>query len=296
MTAKEIPLFHFRSNSEKQLGFEINTIETMNARARADFPNRHTFYEIIYITDGSGVHCIDFENYPIQPNTLYFITPGEIHFWQIEQPLSGYVILFTEDFIGLHSQGLSLLSELSFFHHINNKPTLLLTEQQHTEFSSLLDKLMLEFNQSQFGQMWVIQSLLVVFLVNLQRYYTLADNLDGLSNSAASELVQRFKKLVEEHCLIHHTVQPYAQMLSVTPAYLTESVKQITGLPAGQVVRWQIILEAKRRLAHTNQTVTEICYELNFADRSYFGRFFKRETGQSPLEFRQSFRKKHQLT
>jgi len=66
------------------------------------------------------------------------------------------------------------------------------------------------------------------------------------------------------------------------------------GVSAGALVRQRRILEAKRLLVHTDMTVSEIAYALNYADPSYFGRFFKRETNLTSSGFRQQFKRKYQ--
>lgn len=62
------------------------------------------------------------------------------------------------------------------------------------------------------------------------------------------------------------------------------------GVTAGALLRQRLVIEAKRWLAHSEWTVAQIAENLNFADASYFGRFFKRETAVTPRTFREDFR------
>ena len=77
--------------------------------------------------------------------------------------------------------------------------------------------------------------------------------------------------------------------------HLRNSVKEKTGRSPGHILRQEIALEAKRLLIHSELTAAEIGFKLGFDDPSYFGRFFKRESGLSPTAFRQRIIEKYQL-
>jgi hypothetical protein len=86
---KDIPLWDFRFPHKDAIPFEIIRVEMPPKRVDFSRPNRVNFYEILWITSGSGTRYIDFEGYPIQPNTFYCLTPGQIHFWNVRNPIAG---------------------------------------------------------------------------------------------------------------------------------------------------------------------------------------------------------------
>jgi AraC family transcriptional regulator, transcriptional activator of pobA len=92
--------------------------------------------------------------------------------------------------------------------------------------------------------------------------------------------------MVEDNYQNNLSVNEYADKLAITPNHLTQTVNQLTGKTSSQIIKSKQVLEIKRLLVHTNLTVTEIANRLNFPDQSYFTRFFKRETGVSPLQYR----------
>ena len=114
-----IPLRDFRYPDDETIPFEIIYIPDSNPIKRADFsrPNRVNFYEIMWIFDGAGTRYIDFKAYPIGPNALFLLTPGQVHFWKLQQrpPLDGYVILFLEEFLQLGSVKPGFLRDFDFF-------------------------------------------------------------------------------------------------------------------------------------------------------------------------------------
>lgn len=88
-----------------------------------------------------------------------------------------------------------------------------------------------------------------------------------------------------------HNPKFYADHLSVTPNYLNTLCKKVTGKTVGKIIRNRIILEAKRLLVNSEYTISQIAYDLYFEDNSYFTKFFKANTGLSPIEFRKSLNK-----
>ena len=79
--------------------------------------------------------------------------------------------------------------------------------------------------------------------------------------------------------------------LAVTPNYLNSVCKSISGKTAGEIIRNRIVLEAKRLLVNSQFTISQIAFELNFEDNSYFTKFFKSNAGISPLDFRKNLNK-----
>ena len=145
-----------------------------------------------------------------------------------------------------------------------------------------------EYQTRQPGRTQMLQSLLQIFLIQTQRHYQIMNS--SQVPSVETRLIDQFRRLIDQEFLTHRNVQAYADRLGLTAGYLTKIAKEVTGLSASVLIRDRLILEAKRLLAHTDSTVSQISYELQFDDPSYFGRFFKRETGQSPLSFRHNFR------
>ena len=75
----------------------------------------------------------------------------------------------------------------------------------------------------------------------------------------------------------------------IEPSNSQKLALSLVGKTAGDLIRDRVLLEAKRLLTNADMTVTEIAYDLNFQDNSYFNRFFKKETGMTPDEFRKQF-------
>lgn len=278
---------------DPQFPFVLTKFELMNTSAQADYPHRHDHYELLFICDGEGTHVIDFEPYPVQSPVFHFLSKGQIHFWQLTKPLKGFALLFPEEFLGVPSSEVLRAHDFAFFHNVGHAPHLSVGQEQFTIMRALFEAMELEFHDENARSITVLRAHLHILLTKLNRLY-IVDRSDDDSETTSS-LVRQFKQLVAEHFLTEHSVQDYANRIGISTSHLRDNVKEVTGYAPGHFIREKLALEAKRLLAHSNETVAEIGYLLNFEDSSYFGRFFKRETGRSPVAFRKQIREQYQI-
>ena len=99
-------------------------------------------------------------------------------------------------------------------------------------------------------------------------------------------MFESFLKTVATHYKQQRSVTFYADKLYLTPKYLSCVIKEISGKSAGEWIDEQVILAAKALLKSSNMTIQEISVELNFANQSFFGKYFKQHTGISPKAYR----------
>lgn len=290
VTKQDIPLHTFKMGSEtanEEIPFEYLNFSNASALAQATYPHRHNFYEVLYVIEGEGTHYIDFKAYPIKPHTFYFISPGQVHYWKATVPIKGEILLFMDEFLLLAPLDYMVLQELSFFHTIGSSPALHLNKNEHLQAMALFRAIAEEFRSYQFRAESVLRAYLHVLLVQIQRICATHHAQTGnKEDGIAPKLTRQFKQLITKQFDTGQSVQTYANQLGVSVNHLNKTVKVATGYTPGQLIRQEVILEAKRLFQHTDLTATEIGYRLGFDDPSYFGRFFKREVGVSPGQFR----------
>jgi AraC family transcriptional activator of pobA len=283
----------FDASSEKEVPFAVSFLDQVCGHPRVEVPHRHTFYEILYVTGGQGTHVVDFEPYRLKTPSFYFISPGQVHFWRIQAPLGGCILMFIEDFLVYPSSSLNKMAEIAFFHAVGEAPELRLTPEQAKEIDVLMTSIKQEFQSEAISRASVLRAYLHILVVQLQRLFMSKKQKKNSINE--SVLVRKFKRLVADQFATERSIEAYAEHIGVSVSHLTHILKSMTGYSPGALIRNEIAMEAKRLLVHTELTISEVGYRLNFEDPSYFGRFFKRETGMMPSLFRQQIRKKYQI-
>lgn len=289
MKQLEIPVYsidRFNNKSEKTIQFQIEHYD-INRNFKVTYPHRHDdFYEILFLTQGEGIHTIDFQNYTIKPNTIFFLSPGQIHELYLSEDVKGYIFLFTSSFYHFNKTDPYKLFELPFFYNLNQEtpPIYLEKENEKQVLTELFKNAIYENQQNLTDSEEAIRALLDLILIQCKRIYPLS-KIEEKANKGKI-LVKRFKQLIEEKSQENLSVKDYASLLSITPNYLSETVKSVTGRTSTDLINDRMILEIKRLLTHTDLGISEIAYQLNFSDQSYFSKYFKKLTNQSPLEFR----------
>lgn len=258
----------------------IGSFDSIGPLSRADFPHRHTFHEVVLVTAGTGWHMVDFVAHPIRPPHLGFIAPGQIHWWREARGLDGQVLLFTDAALAAHP------ADREGWHRLGRSPWLDLGPDAATEFSALFGQLDREYRRRDPGFVSVSQALLHVLLVRAGRAADQAPPAAATDRPAA--VVRDFSRLVARSGAGGHSVRDYATRLGVSVGYLTEVVKQVSGVTPGQLVRQAKVLEARRLLGGSELTIAQVSHALGFNDPAYFCRFFRRETGSTPGGFRRS--------
>lgn len=99
-------------------------------------------------------------------------------------------------------------------------------------------------------------------------------------------LFGRFLGMVQQNYKVQRNVVWYSEQLCVTPKYLSEVVKRVSGRTARQWIQLFVLIEIKTLLRNTNYSIKEITGALNFPNQSFLGKYFKNATGQSPSEYR----------
>jgi len=243
-------------------------------------PHRHYFYTLILVTDGVGSHDIDFTSYDILPNRMFLIAPGQIHAWKSLKRVRGFVMLFTDSFVAL-SKGRKLMPSWPLFK--TNQDCFL--DLNDTEASQWIEEFMLietELKTSDPFSRDAIFYSLGSLLVRASRLYIRSPRI----TPARQDLLFTFQELIEKQYTRLRTPKDYASLLHITPNYLNALCRKKAGKSAGELIRQRVLLEIKRLLAHTSLSISEIAYKLNFADNSYFGRYFKKYAGVTPETFR----------
>lgn len=282
-----IPVYSLPSFSSKERQSQQFQVEVFNANRHfaVKYPHRHDFYEVLYLSRGSGYHVIDGNKYEIKPPCVFFLSPGQAHKIEFSQDIHGFIFIFTPEFYLIDYNNPNRLIEFPFFFTIKqNNPPLEILANEDVQFIENLFKRGIEESKKQSDfSIEMLRSILDLILnFCALRYSTIEQVMSGTGHI----IVKKFLQLLEENFEKNLSVAQFADMMALTPNHLTQTVSRLTGKTSSQIIRAKQIIEIKRLMVHTNLSITEIATKMNFQDQSYFAKFFKRETGLSPLQFR----------
>jgi AraC-like DNA-binding protein/mannose-6-phosphate isomerase-like protein (cupin superfamily) len=286
--SNQIPVYSlqtFSSPERRSQQFQVEIFDA-NRHFQVKYPHRHDFFEVLFLQKGSGFHVIDSNKYEIKPPCVFFLSPGQAHKLELSHDIEGYIYIFTADFYQIDRSNPNRLIEFPFFYTIRqNNPPLLFDNPADVSFlESLFIRGVKEVTKKESQSIELLRSILDLILTCCANIYPNDDGL--LVKGKGHLLVKRFYQLLEEKYQQNLTVTDYAGILAVTPNHLTQTLKQLSGKTSLEIIKSKQLLEIKRLLVHTSMGISEISNQLNFADQSYFTKFFKRETGVLPLAYR----------
>jgi AraC family transcriptional activator of pobA len=243
-------------------------------------PHKHeNYYELVYLRQGEGFHWIEEEKYMIIAPEFYFLMPHQLHHWQFTSIPKGYVILFKKSYFddGYDHHIVELINKLKGRFRTGipdgNSPDYILQEilneySRNTEFSRK-----------------IIHGLLIALFAKILQFI----NIQTHEKHVPWTLYEKYQEIILKECPRLYRVKDFAKILNTTPQNLNTICRRRTGSSAKNLIIDQLILEAKRYLLHTDNTINEISQILPFNDTSYFVKFFKKQEGISPLQFRRKY-------
>ena len=253
-------------------------------------PHRKDHYLLVFIRRGYGRQWIDMTSYPLKENTIYFTGPDQVIVKEELKQLWSTGIAFTEEFLALQES--TSLKKLPLIENPYDGHELRLTASDVDFVEDLLAKISMESRSNGEWKYRMLSAYLTVLLTYLSRLYT--EQFRGDEPSADKLLLKTFQAKIEDCFRERHEVSDYASQLNLSTGHLSEVVKAQSGKPAIKHIHERLVLEARRLLFHTHQPLKEIAFDLGFSEASYFNRFFKRETGLTPADYRASIREMYQ--
>jgi AraC-like DNA-binding protein len=278
------PLLHI-DKSEANVPFEMRTIQWIeqNRPEQNAVPHRHDYFVVIWVRKGSGVHLIDLDKLEISDNTVYCISPGQIHLLKANEGIDGCIISFSSEFLCFKEDNYDLLFNSGLFYTFNQTPVIKISEALQPELHDISIKLLKEYENFFLLRSEILRGYLKIFLIYLTRQFNQTDKAPQAKNI---ELVKNFFSLLDKHFTTKKMVSDYAADLVVTPNYLNEIVKKTTGFTASDHIKNRIVLEAKRHAAYVDVSMKEIAYSLGFDDVAHFSKYFKNATGINFTDFK----------
>lgn len=253
----------------------------------------HDFYKISYKQNLSGRFKYGQGFYDFDKGGLLFKAPNQVSaMGEHNNDHTGFTLLFHPDFLSGYPLA-KKIRQYGFFSYSVNEALHLSEKERETivsVFSNLKEELQGRIDDFSHD---IIISHIETLLNYSNRFY----RRQFITRKAVSnDLLQRMEEILEDYfndekSLMRGipTVQFLADQLSVSPGYLSDMLRSLTGQNAQQHIHSKLIDKAKEKISTTNLTISEIAYQLGFEHLSSFTKLFKTKTNLSPMEYRHSF-------
>ena len=196
-------------------------------------------------------------------------------------------MIFTEEFFNITDFDMQFIRNSLLFNDFFNRNVLQLDRSAYQKFQLLVDGLQMEINQSDvFNKHYILKNLVQNLLLIAQREKMTKHPLPTTFVPGYVSVVMMFTDLLEHQFKNNKSVVKYAPQLSITEKKLGQATKQVLGKLPKDMIDARVLLKAKRFLTHSQLTVKEIGFELGFDEATNFIKYFKKSTGQTPIEFK----------
>jgi AraC family transcriptional activator of pobA len=247
-------------------------------------PHRHNSYVLVFFTKGSGTHDIDFDTFKIQPGSMFFMQPGQIHHWSLSDDIDGFVVFYSQEMYNLYFRQ-KTIDAYPFYHSLGISPEMIFDAKESKAIEPYFYNMLEEYQGNKMMKQDKIMNLLDSIHIEIARKY----NEDFvLETHSYNVKIKELDELLEKYFWTEKAPSFYASQLHITLKHLNRICNEILKKTTTQVITDRIILEAKRMLMDKKRTVNEIATELGFDDYSYFVRLFKKHTAMTPTAFRVS--------
>lgn len=261
--------------------FEVGFINTVNASEILDLKPSELLM-IWFQSDGNQIE-IDNIKYTFNANDILCLT--EFHKVQIKHITKSYIIKWNKYFYCIINHDSQVGCKGILFYGAVKLPVIHLNKQNVETLSIVWQMLLQEMEPHDNLQEEMLQMMLKRILILCTRIYKDQSDFKKV-DQINIDIIREYHFLVEQYFKEKHTVAEYAELLNKSPKTLSNIFHILGSKTPHQYIKDRRMLEARRLLAYTDKTISEVGYAIGFADVQAFSRFFKKEEGISPMKFR----------
>jgi AraC family transcriptional regulator, transcriptional activator of pobA len=249
-------------------------------------PFKKDFY-FIALVNNAGKTKITYDNTSVTElnSFLVFQSPGLLYSFFRDNKASGYLVYFKKQAFSFFKPDFE--KEFPFFDLLHTN-FFQLNQSRYNEFAPLFEEVFKAYESTADKTHTAAALKLLALLYQLKEFAKAFKQWEEGFATPQQSLLKKFIQLVNNYYLEKRTIEEYADLLAVTPNHLSQSVKAASGKNALSFINERIITEAKSLILYTEFDIAEIAWQLNFSDPANFGKFFKRNAGLTPLEFRKT--------
>ena len=253
------------------------------------------FVKIIYLPKHTKI-TLDFQDFQHEEDSLFFVSNVQQYQLPAANKLMGAVILyFNQDFYCVQIHDKEVSCDGILFNNIFNATSVVLSKKDKADMVNTINEVKKEYEGDDIATEEMLRILLKKIIITATRIYKKQNRLTTSEiDNEDINFLRKFSQLVETHFYQKHAVGDYAVILHITPKILNKKISAASAKTPSQIIKDRLLLEAKRYLTHTNNSVKEIAYKLGYEDDAYFSRFFTVHSKFTPAQFRKSFQNFYQ--
>ncbi len=247
-------------------------------------PFKKDFYFLALITN-AGESKITYDNTNVTElnSFLVFQSPNLLYSFLRDDKANGFLIYFKKECFSFFKPDFE--NEFNFFNILQTN-FFKLNQDKFKEFAPHFKEVLTAYDTATDNQHIIASIKLLSLLYQLKEFTKNFNLLEESFKTPQHILLQKFIQLINNFYLEKRTVEEYAYLLSVSANHLSKYIKLASDKNALSFINERIINEAKSMITYSNLDISEITFQLNFSDSSNFGKFFKKHTNVSPLEYR----------
>lgn len=278
-----INLFQSEKNAPD---FYFNTLRNhlVSSHKHIEKPHRHDFYVTVIFTKGTGTHEIDFQKYDVSEGSLFFLSPGQVHSWELSPDTDGYIFFFSQPYYEMHYVN-QKLKNFPFFNSPSFPRKLQLQSTELEVMIRLFEAIQNEHQSQNVMKQSFILSLISQIYIQSVREFSKGDEKTSATSVSYFKHYQDFENLLEESFTSQKSISFYASQLNISAKHLNRITQTVMQKTASEIITERVILEAKRMLIYLDEGLVEIAFRLGYEEYSYFARMFRKNTGITPSQF-----------
>ncbi|TQM21077.1 helix-turn-helix domain-containing protein [Chryseobacterium aquifrigidense] len=256
----------------------------------------HSYYQIIWFKKGNGRHFVDFKQYDVIDNSIFFIARDQVHYFDEGTDYEGILLHFNESFIIQKDSEVEFFLKCSLFNNPYQIPSCCIGDHIVVTLDLYLNLMQQELanneeNTDHFGREELLRLYLKSFLIQVQRRkneFELNNSDFPFHTDEKRMQLMRFINLIDENYKKGLPVSEYASIMNFSSRTLSDLTNNFLNKTPSQMIQERMILEAQRMLLHSDLNISQIADHLGFEDPSYFVKYFKKHVQQSPSDFKKS--------
>jgi AraC-like DNA-binding protein len=271
--------------SEEKTYVKDSSVNFQNSFFNLKYPHVVDGIGFAICTKGKARVSINLHEYQLEANSIMVMLPNYIiQILEQDENLEIEFLMFSFDFVS----DIKMVSDASFVERIWYLACLKVDEEITNDLLDFHAFILKQYKKTNYNEA-IVKNLLAALLNKILLIHQESGEKDKIEPLLhKEEMFQRFLSLLFKYYKKERSIRFYAGKLCLTPSHLTKIIKEASKKSVSNWIDEIVIMSAKAMLKSSDMTVSQISDELNFANSSFFGTYFKKRTGMSPLQYRKS--------